>query len=126
MKVLQIIESAYRATSEEQDDTVVWITHAMKSAGADLTVVLCGGAVNYAIPDQDASGLSFGAWRQTQPARLAEDIAALIAKGVRVYRVREDVLERGLVSVPAIAGVEDIDARRLPSLMREHDSVWRW
>ena len=37
MKTLQIIRTAYRATIEEQDDTVVWITRAMRGAGAELT-----------------------------------------------------------------------------------------
>jgi len=83
MKVLNIIESAYRATTEEQDDTIVWLSHTLKAAGADLGVLLRGNAVNYAVRGQDAAGLAFGAWRQTQPPRLANDIAALPTKVFR-------------------------------------------
>ncbi len=42
MKVLQIVETAYRATTEEQDDTVIWISHAMRGASAELGVLLAG------------------------------------------------------------------------------------
>ena len=94
-KALSIIATAYRATLEEQDDPIVWLTHALKGAGAELDVLLRGNAVNYAVKGQDASGLAFGDRRQTRPPRIDEDVAKLIPKGVRVFIVEDDLRDRG-------------------------------
>ena len=126
MRALNIIESAYRATIEEQDDTIVWLTHAMKAAGADLAVLLRGNAVNYAVREQDAAGLAFGGWRQTQPPHIADDIAALPAKGVAVYVVAEDLAERGLEAGDLVPGLERVTRDRVPELFAMHDPVWHW
>ncbi|MBM3517382.1 MAG: hypothetical protein FJX56_05760 [Alphaproteobacteria bacterium] len=126
MKVLQVIQSAYRATLEEQDDTIVWITHAMKGAGADLEVLLRGSAVNYAVLGQDASGLSFGSWRQSEPPKIAEDVAALIKKGVGVFVVEEDVAERGLGNARLVDGIQRLPRAGIPALMDRSDQVWMW
>ncbi len=126
MKVLQVIECAYRATIEEQDDTIVWITHAMKGAGADLNVLLTGNAVNYAVQGQDASGLSFGDWRQTEPPDIGGDVAGLVGKGVEVYAVEEDIAERGLGNAAFVEGVKRIPRAEVPGIMDGHDQVWHW
>ncbi len=125
-KVLHIVESAYRATLEEQDDTVVWISHAMKGAGADLNLLLRGNAVNYAVKGQDASGLAFGERKQTQPPRLDDDLAKLIAKGVDVYYVEEDFAERGLEKNELIPGPKGVRRAGLPQLFASYDQVWHW
>ena len=49
MKVLQVIDQAYRTTTEEQDDTIVWLTRSMRGAGANLMVLLSGHGVHYAV-----------------------------------------------------------------------------
>lgn len=126
MRALTIIESAYRATLEEQDDTIVWLVHAMRGAGADLTVLLRGEAVNYAVKGQDASGLAFGDECQTQPPRLDDDIAALPAKGVPVYAVAEDLARLGVRDDELVAGVETVPAARVAGLVAEHDHAWHW
>ena len=126
MKVLQIIETAYRATIEEQDDTIVWITHAMKGAGGDMDVLLRGDAVNYAVPGQNASDLAFGAWQQTQPPRLDEDIAGLIAKGLEVFIAEEDASDRGLDGIELVDGTKRLPRNEMARLFESYDQIWHW
>ncbi len=126
MKVLQVIETAYRCNLEEQDDPAVWITHAMKGAGADLGVLLTGNAVNYAVKGQDASGLSFGGKLQAQPPNIARDVAKLVDKGIEVHLVSDDAAARGIESSDLIEGVKPITRRELAALYDAHDQVWNW
>ncbi len=125
-KVLNIIATAYRATLEEQDDPIVWLSHAMKGVGADLDVLLRGNAVNYAVTGQDASGLAFGERRQTQPPRIDQDVVKLISKGVRVFIVEDDLRERGLERGELIPGLEGVGLPQLATLFRAYDQVWHW
>ncbi len=126
MKVLQIVESAYRGTLEEQDDTIIWLTQAMKGAGGDLDVLLRGNAVSYALKDQDASGLSFGDWKQTEPPRIDEQVSGLLGKGVKVYYVDEDASERGIDQRDLVKGVQAIPRGQVAELLGAYDHAWHW
>ena len=126
MKALNVIETAYRATLEEQDDTVVWLTHAMKGAGAELDVLLRGNAVNYAAKAQEVGTLSFGARVQKNGPRLAEDVAGLIGKEIDVYFVAEDLADHGLATDELIDGLKEVSRNDLPSLFDGYDHIWHW
>ena len=127
MKVLNIVDTAYRATLEEQDDTIVWITAAMRTnANAPVDLLLRGNAVNYAVKAQDASGLSFGDQRQTQPPQLAKDLEKLREKGAKIFLVRDALRERGIEEGELIAGVEFVPRDGLAKLFGEYDQVWHW
>lgn len=125
-KILSIVETAYRATLEEQDDTVLWLTHALKNAGADIAVLLRGNAVNYLVRGQDTTGLTIAGVPLGNPPRIDEDIQRLAARGVTVYAVREDARDRGLDPGRVIAGVEFISRSDLVGLVERHDLVWHW
>lgn len=125
-KILQVVESAYRATVEEQDDTVIWITHAMKGAGADLAVLLRGNAVNYAVKGQDASGLRVGGWSQKNPPDIQGDVAKLIGKGVEVYLVKDDAAERGLEGGEFIDGIKPVGRAQVAELYGQFEQIWNW
>jgi len=126
MKVLNIVDTAYRATVEEQDDTVLWLNHMLKNNGLDIGILLQGNAGNYMVRGQDASGLSFGDLEVAHPPRIDEDLEALMGKGAPVYYVEEDAAERGITNGRLIDGVRPVSRRDLPRLFEEYDLVWRW
>jgi sulfur relay (sulfurtransferase) DsrF/TusC family protein len=104
----------------------IWITQAMLGAGAGLAVLLCGNAVNYLAADQDSSGLCVGAWRQSQPPRVAADLAGLLRKGVSVYCVAEDLEDRGLRERVTFERIRTVPRARVAGLFDEFDQVWHW
>jgi len=126
-KTLNIVESAYRAVMEEQDDTILWLLAAMQGAGAEHTVLLRGNAVNYAVAGQGAPGLAIGGWKQTQAPRMDRDIIDLIEnRKMLVFVVEEDLAARGIELGELVPGVQPLSSKLLPKRMAEYELVSHW
>ena len=125
-QILSVVGTPYRGTIEEQDDTVLWLTHMLQSSGLGMTVLLRASAVNYAVQGQDASGLRFGDVTVQHPPALDADLAGLLDHAVPVYYVEEDAEERGIRPERMVDGVKSIPRSELPALFDRHEQVWAW
>jgi hypothetical protein len=125
-KQLHVVEIAYRATLEEQDDPIVWLCHAMRGAGAELDLLLCGNAVAYGVREQGVAPLGFGARRQTRTPDLAGDVAKLLGRQVAGYYVEEDAAERGIDAAALLEGLVPVSRAKLANLFARYDQVHRW
>ena len=125
-KILSVVERAYHGTIEEQDDTILWLSHMIKNAGTDISVLLRGNAVNYGVMGQDASGLRFGDVKMEVPPTLDTDVANLVAAQVPTYIVSEDLEDRGIQRTELAHGLKVISRKELADLFDSHDSIWHW
>ena len=126
MQLLNIVSSGYRATLEEQDDTVVWISHAMRNAGAQVDLLLRGPACNYPLEGQSVAPATIGGRSQKHAPDVLGQVRQLVQAGARIFAVTEDLEERGIDrgTLPDHVGV--LRADELPELLAGYERVWHW
>ena len=125
-RVLSIIETAYRACQEEQDDAGLWFSAAVQAAGVELSILLKGNAVGYAHGGHATQPLTLGGGTVPHPFDPTADIERMAGRGVAFYLVREDAEERGLDAETRLPSVEPIARERLPELFESHGAIWHW
>ncbi len=123
--ILSVIDTAYRATLEEQDDTSLWFTHACKNSGADVHILLTGNAVNYAVKTQNPKPLHFGTSSVSSPHKFHEDLESFKKTGSKVFFIKEDLVERG-IGIDSLIGIEGIKRSNLASFIDGYDHIWHW
>lgn len=126
MKILNIVESAFRTLVEEQDDTILWLNQAIKKAGADISIVLAGNASLYAFIKKTSPALAIGNWKQKSPANLTDDLKRILDSGVSVYVYSDDVAQRGLKLNSLIPGVKLLSRHQALHLYNQADQIWQW
>jgi sulfur relay (sulfurtransferase) DsrF/TusC family protein len=126
MKLLNVVSSGYRATLEEQDDTVVWISHAMRNAGAEIDLLLEEAAVNYPVEGQSVDPVTIGGRLQSHAPDVHEQIRNFVGNGSAVYVVEEDLDERGIDRRRLLQEVRLVPRSELPKLISGYDQVWHW
>lgn len=126
MKVLQVVEEAFRVTVEEQDDAILWLTRSMLGAGATVSVLLTGNAALYSVLQKRQPALTLSDWQQSEPADLRADLVGLLEADAPVYVVAEELLALGVEDHPLIEGVQKITRRDLPRLYEQAQQVWHW
>lgn len=126
MRLLNIVSSGYRATLEEQDDTVVWISHAMRNAGAEIDLLLEEAAVNYPVRGQSVTPLTIGDRAQAQAPDVHGQIRQFVGNGSSVYVVEEDLDDRGIDRRSLLQEVKLVPRKDLPKMLSGYDQVWHW
>ena len=123
---LSIVETAYRASIEEQDDPVLWLNSMIAGDGLDLALLFRSNAVNYLVKGQKPKQIKVGSLVQKHPPEIEADIGRLIDDGVPIYAIAEDLAQRGIAKSETIDGVTFIAANDVPALMNEHQQIWHW
>ncbi len=125
-KILSIVEGAFRATLEEQDDAALWFTAAVRNSGSDTNIMLRNVAVHYALQDQRRPRLQIGDMVVENPPEFDADLMRLMEKGGKVYVVDDDLADLGLADAPLVAGIERIRRADVAPVTAEYDQIWFW
>ena len=117
--VLSIVRDADVGAARHEDPALDANAYAVADE-VELTLVLKDGGVELALDGVccDGANLRGVALPVTEPAR---DLRALIASGVRVFAVAEDLVVRGVDASALVSGVEPLSEADLAHLIATND-----
>lgn len=125
-KVLSVIDSAYRASLEEQDDAGVWFSSAVAKAGTDITLLLTGNAVSYVAKGHNEKALEIGGGKIAHPMDPNKHLTVAKEIGCALFFIKEDAQERGIEPSAIMDGVEGISRNNLVEFVEKFDDIWHW
>ena len=126
MKVLNIVSTGYRATLEEQDDTVLWFSQALRRAGAGVDILLRGSTANYVVEGQQVAPLAIGTRTQRHAPDVHGQLHELASSGAVIYVLQEDLERYGLAECPRLDRVRPVRAAELGRLLSGYAAIWQW
>lgn len=121
ISVLSLIRGSDAGAARPADPALELNAYAV-AEDIELTLVLQDRGVELALRDaHHHAGAVAGV--DVPVAAPETDIRALVASGVRVLAVRDDLTARGLEPGDLVEGVEPIDGSELAGLIVEHDAT---
>ena len=123
---MSVIETPYRASLEEQDDAGLWLSAAVSKAGADMSILLSGSAVNYAVKGHSSDPVKVGGGEIPHPMEPTVDLRRLVALGSSCFLLREDAEARGIDAADLIPEVETISRAGLGDFYEKFADIWHW
>ena len=126
MKVLNIVSTGYRATLEEQDDTILWLTQALRRAGAEIDVLLRSSATAYVVDGQSVAPLAIGGRAQRHAPDVHGQVEDLARSGAAIFVLDQDLERYGLRDCARLAQAQVVGPDELTGLLTRYDAVWHW
>lgn len=125
-KVISVINSAYRASLEEQDDAGLWFSAAVQNAGANVDVLLTGNAVNYGLTTHAKDAVQIGGGVIPFPMDPCANIAKMRGNGSACFYVKEDAEERGLSASDLDGDIKAMSRAEVADFLENYSDIWHW
>jgi hypothetical protein len=123
---LAIVERAWRGSVEEQYADILWLCRVLKRMRCEVTVLLRGNAVCYAVRKADPVTLTIGDTELPAVWQQDRSIADLLSDGLTVHVSEEDCSRLGIACAELLPGVKPANLAGIAKLCGAHDRIWYW
>lgn len=123
---LAIIERSFYGTIEKQYDENLWLAHVLKKMGDDLTLLLRGNAVLYAVSSPEPSSLDIGKISLDHLPDYNKSLQNLVKADIDVFIIAEDCCRLNIKPKDLYSEVKIASTGYMACLLETFDNIWFW